>query len=242
MKRLIVTADDAGSSAAVNEAAREARSRGVVTVAGFNALGAALDEAAAWAKSDPGMGAGVHLDLERFFHADPARPSQQWDYRDPRIPVPEILEEMESQVRSLVARGLFLRHLSSRHHLHLRPELFPLACDVAKKFRIPVVRFFSHYYDLYPGVNSGWLHRVWTERGLAAAPYFIQGWYWGNVDEDFSVAELACRPSMEDEAGRRDLAACVDFRLREYLRYENVQLATFDDFLASRPAPGGGPA
>lgn len=231
MKRLIVSADDAGSSPAVNRALREARAGGVVTCANFTATGAALEEACAWAREDPSLGAGAHLDLDSFFHPEPARSSHLWEYRDPRVPVPDIEREMDRQLERLLDLGLPLRQVSSRHHLHLRPELFPLVCDAARKFRIPAVRFFPAWAGAYPGADLGWLAEVLRERHLAAVPYFIGGWYWGNVDEPFQTAELACRPSVDDEAGLRDLAACLDPGLREHLRRGRVRLISFGDFL-----------
>jgi hypothetical protein len=235
VKKLIVTADDAGWSWTVNSGIQEARSQGIVTAVGLVPTGTAFQDAVDWVKSDPALGAGLHLDLERFFKVELAQPSPLWEFRDPRILAPEILGEMERQVRSLLAAGLRVRHISSRHHLHLRPELLPMVCDTAQKFGIPAVRFFPINDKFYPGVNLSWLRQIPARRGLAVVPYFIDGWYWGNVDERFGVAELSCRPSKEDDAGRRDLEACRSLRLREYLESQRIRLIAFDDFLKEFP-------
>jgi predicted glycoside hydrolase/deacetylase ChbG (UPF0249 family) len=225
-RRLLVTADEAGLSREVNAGIREARERGIVTQASVVATGRAVDEAAAWLRSDPAIGVGAHLDLVRFFQPEP-RPSAQWAFQDPRVPVPAILEEIAAQFRALAERRLSLSFVTSRHHLHLRPELLPLVCDVALAFGVKSLRFWEGALKNYDGKPAGWLRETLALRGLATTPHFIDGWYWGNVDEPFACAELACRPSQADDAGRRDVAACCDPRLREHLASSGIELAAF---------------
>lgn len=230
-RQLIVTADDVGLTHDVNRAAREARDGGVVTQVSVTAAGRALEEAAAWIRSDPGLGVGVHLDLSRFFRFDPGRTSAVWPFQDPRIPVPAILDETAAQIKTLADRKFQLSFLTSRHQLHLRPEILPLVCDVALAYGIRAVRFSSPYLKGYKGDPSAWLREMLERRGVSTAPHYIDGWYWGNVDEAFARAELACRPSHADDAGRRDLAACCDPRLREHLRRQNMELVAIKDIL-----------
>lgn len=237
MKKLAVTADDVGLAHDVNRAAREARERGVLTQVSLAARGRSLDEAAAWVRSDPGLGAGVHLDLTTFFSTDQGRSSALWPFQDPRVPVPAILEEIAAQIKVLADKKLALTFVSGRHHLHLRPEILPLVCDVALAFGIRGIRFSDAYAKIYEGKSPAWLREMLERRGLIACPHFIEGWYWGNVDEPFAWAELACRPSHADEAGRRDLAACCDPRLREHLSTHGVEPAVYKDLAAEKNRP-----
>jgi hypothetical protein len=230
-----VTADDVGQSHDVNRAAREARERGVLTHASLSPGGRALDEAVAWVRSDPALGAGVHLDLFRFFRAEHGRSSALWAFQDPRVPVPAVLEEIAAQMKALADRNVPLSFVSSRAHLHLRPEILPLVCDVAPAFGIRAVRFSDAYAKTYEGKSPDRLRAMLQRRGFAACPHFIDGWYWGNVDEPFAWAELACRPSHADEGGRRDLSACCDARLREHLRRQGVEPASYKELAAEKP-------
>jgi predicted glycoside hydrolase/deacetylase ChbG (UPF0249 family) len=236
LKKLIVTADDVGRTPGSVAAAREAR-EGLLTCAALCPTGEAFDEAAAWARTDPGLGVGVHFDLDRFFRIDLSRPSVDWDYADPRVPLPALRRALREQAARVAAAGLKPAQVSSRHHLHLRPELLPLVCDAAREAGIPLVRFFAPYYPKSLAAHAKRLLDLLSSRGLKHVPYFIDGWYWGNVDEPFEAAELACAPSHDDERGRAALASCRDFRLREYLRFETIHPTAPADFLRGGQPP-----
>src|SRR5215467_7429130 len=63
MKNLIVNADDLGWTEGVNRGILEAFHRGIVTSTSLLANGAAFAEGVRAAKSAPGLGVGVHLNL-----------------------------------------------------------------------------------------------------------------------------------------------------------------------------------
>ena len=63
MKRLIVTADDFGAAAQVNEAVARAHQDGILTAASLMVTGAAAHDAVARAKTMPRLRVGLHLVL-----------------------------------------------------------------------------------------------------------------------------------------------------------------------------------
>lgn len=249
MKKLIVTADNAGFSSDVNKGIQEAYDKGIVTCVSLLPTGRAFKEAVEWVRLERAKGkkkagfscaslsVGIHLDLDKFFRSEKGHSPQAWHYQDPQIPVPDIIQEMESQIRHVISTGLPIRQLSSLHHLHLRPELFSLACEAAQKFHIRMVRLGSAttYKNVYKKEAAQHIEAMLTKKlgqnRLVFAPHFIDGWYHGNVDEKYTVAELACTPSAAGEAGNKDLESCCHYRTREYLRWENIDLITFDDLI-----------
>jgi len=59
-------------------------------------------------------------------------------------------------------------------------------------------------------------------------PHFINGWYWGNIDEEFETAELITHPGYGQEWREKELAVCCDSNLKAYLEEKNIQLISFD--------------
>ena len=62
-RQLIVNADDFGLSPGVNRGTVRAHEHGVVTSASLMVRGAAVAEAAAYARANPRLSVGLHLDL-----------------------------------------------------------------------------------------------------------------------------------------------------------------------------------
>src|SRR3954454_4120374 len=74
MKQLIVTADDFGREAAVNEAVEEAHRNGILSTASLMVAGPAAADAVARARRLPGLRVGLHLVL---IEAWPMLPPEQ---------------------------------------------------------------------------------------------------------------------------------------------------------------------
>ena len=62
-RRLIVTADDFGRSASINQAVEQAHRDGVLTCASLMVNGVCFDQAVQIAKRNPNLGVGLHLTL-----------------------------------------------------------------------------------------------------------------------------------------------------------------------------------
>ncbi|MGH7990593.1 MAG: ChbG/HpnK family deacetylase, partial [Limisphaerales bacterium] len=63
VRRLIVNADDFGSSSSVNEAVIRAHRDGILTTASLMVNENGFDEAVKFAKENPKLGVGLHLTL-----------------------------------------------------------------------------------------------------------------------------------------------------------------------------------
>ncbi|MEJ2357904.1 MAG: hopanoid biosynthesis-associated protein HpnK [Deinococcales bacterium] len=139
---LIVTADDFGSSEAVNRAVAEAHARGILTSASLMVTGAAFAEAVALARSHPRLSIGLHLVLVQGRAAappgrvphlasaagrlpdDPVRLGLRLAF-DPRLRQ-EVTVEIEAQLARFAATGLPLSHVDGHLNFHMHPAVFPL--------------------------------------------------------------------------------------------------------------------
>lgn len=155
VKRLVVTADDFGSSAEVNEAVGRAHRDGILTAASLMVGGVAAAEAVATARRQ-GLAVGLHLTLvdgrpvlapERVpdlvdahgrFRSAPAvlgvRLAASRRVRD------QVRAECAAQVEAFVATGLAIDHLDAHHHLHVHPFVLEVVLALARRHRIPAVR------------------------------------------------------------------------------------------------------
>ncbi len=166
--QVVFTADDFGSSAAVNAAVVLARQEGVLTSASLEVTGPAVDEAVALARELPGLAVGLHLvvvqgrpalppeeiphlvDRSGNFPADPFLVGLRysWDQAARR----EVAREVTAQFERFAATGLPLSHVDGHLHMHLHPALLDLVLSLAQRYgargiRIPrdQVRFALSY-------------------------------------------------------------------------------------------------
>lgn len=231
MKRLIVNADDFGYNIKVNQGIIEAHRNGIVTSTSLMTTKEAFDDAVRLLKENPRLSAGVHLDLDEFFDVD-----QRQGIIRSRVTTPKLLADVEVEIRRQIDKiksvGVVPDHISSHHQVHLIEDVFPLTVKIAKEYGIGSVRIVRKFYsdpDKYFKMRE-----LLRENGLASAEYFIEGWYWGNVDENFSVAELVTHPGYGELWREYELCACCDSKLKNYLREKNIQLITYTDLIQSK--------
>jgi hopanoid biosynthesis associated protein HpnK len=139
MKRLVITADDFGASAAVNQAVEQAHRHGVLTAASLMVAGDAADDAVARARAMPGLGVGLHVVL---VDGRPVLPPEQVPalvgddgrFRPNMLgaalrlfAVPsarrQLHAEVEAQCAAFAATGLRLDHVNAHKHFHLHPTI-----------------------------------------------------------------------------------------------------------------------
>jgi hopanoid biosynthesis associated protein HpnK len=159
VKQLIVTADDFGAAAAVNEAVEEAHLRGVLTAASLMVGAPAAADAAARARRTPSLRVGLHLVLvegvplsdpaaipdlvgpDGLFRTDMARLGAAIFFR------PAVRRQLEAEVTAqfaaYAATGLPLDHVNTHKHFHLHPTILSAIlrigpCFGAKALRAPV--------------------------------------------------------------------------------------------------------
>ena len=150
-RQLITTADDFGASLEVNAAVIQAHREGVLNFASLMVDAPAAAEAAAAARSCPGLGVGVHLVL---CEEDPAA----WGLRlvgdgQARGRVEAL---MCGQVERFLALGLVPTHLDSHFNAHVHPAVFPAVLRLARRFAIPRIRWPAG--ELGPSLAYAWTH------------------------------------------------------------------------------------
>jgi len=156
-KRIIINADDFGLCDGVNNAVAQAHTNGVLTSATIMANMPAADEAVKMAKQLPNLGVGVHLNL---FEGRPLSKDGCIDcllnaeggfaFSPPKLSLLSIARrkirnairtELAAQIQWVIDNGLKPTHLDSHKHIHSFPTIFPIVCDLAKRFEIAAIRF-----------------------------------------------------------------------------------------------------
>lgn len=156
MKRLIVTADDFGASAEINEAVLRAHSEGILTSASLMVNEPASGEAAAMAKQAPTLAVGLHLALSLSRAALP--PDQipdlvdaqgnlsdnstkaGWKYYFSKRVQAQLEKEIRAQIEKFLATGLPLDHVDGHQHIHMHPKVFRMLVGMAEEYRVPGIR------------------------------------------------------------------------------------------------------
>jgi chitin disaccharide deacetylase len=142
-KQLVVNADDFGFTPDVNEGIVEAHRRGILTAATLMANGSAFEDAVRLARETPTLDIGCHLVLigGNSLAGGRALPAS----------VPQLLaalmrrdlavyDELEAQVRRILAAGLTPSHLDTHKHTHLAPPVLDAVARLGERFGIRWVR------------------------------------------------------------------------------------------------------
>jgi len=138
-RRLIVTADDFGRSASINQAIERAHQQGILTCASLLVAGEAFDEAVRIARANPRLGVGLHLtllrgqsclpktavpdlvDAQQQFSRNPVRTGFRYFFR--RRLHPQVAAEVAAQFERFQATGLPLDHVNGHLNIHLHPTV-----------------------------------------------------------------------------------------------------------------------
>jgi len=171
VKNLIVNADDLGWTAGVNRGILQAFHRGIVTSTSLLANGAAFTEAVRAAKSAPGLGVGVHLNLSDGAPvADRESVTSLLNDAGHFAGGPEklllkrargglVLEEVEvewgAQIQRVRDAGIRPTHLDGHKHVHMLPGLFEIALRLAKRHGIEAIRVSLETSGLRAALSSG---------------------------------------------------------------------------------------
>jgi len=169
VRKLIMTADDFGASAAVNAAVLRAHREGVLTSASLMVTGDAAGEAVALARATPSLAIGLHVALADARSALPAsevphlagvdgklerHPARAWlRLATSAAARREAAREVETQFERFAATGLALAHVDGHHHLHLHPAVFPLVARLASRFGARGIRLPWEGLRSFPGAS-----------------------------------------------------------------------------------------
>jgi len=176
VKNLIVNADDLGWTDGVNRGIREAFHHGIVTSTSLLANGAAFAGGVEAARSAPGLGVGVHLNLsdgppvadretvtsllndDGKFAGGPESLLLRRARRGLRLA--EVESEWDAQIQKVRDAGLAPTHLDGHKHVHMLPGLFEIALKLAKRHDIGAIRVSLEASSLRAALSSGKKHHA----------------------------------------------------------------------------------
>jgi hopanoid biosynthesis associated protein HpnK len=171
VKNLIVNADDLGWTEGVNRGIAEAHRNGIVTSTSLLANGAAFVLAVEMARTTPGLGVGVHLNLsdgtpvaapelvttlvnnDGVFDGGPESLLLRMARR--ALVATEVEEEWDAQIRKVRDVGIAPTHLDGHKHVHMLPGLFEIALRLAKRHGIGAIRVSHEESSLRTALASG---------------------------------------------------------------------------------------
>lgn len=171
MKNLIVSADDLGWTDGVNRGIVEAFHHGIVTSTSLLANGAAFAGGVEAARSAPGLGVGVHLNLSdgppvaggetvtSLLNDDGefAGGPESLLLRRVRggLSLAEVENEWDAQIQKVRDAGITPTHLDGHKHVHMLPGLFEIALKLAKRHTIGAIRVSLEASSLRAALSSG---------------------------------------------------------------------------------------
>ena len=171
MKNLIVIADDLGWTEGVNRGILEAFHHGIVTSTSLLANGAAFAGGVQAARSAPGLGVGVHLNLSdgppvadretvtTLLNNDGefAGGPESLLLRRARggLSMAEVENEWDAQIEKVRDAGVAPTHLDSHKHVHMLPGLFEAALRLAKRHDIGAIRVALEASSLRTALSTG---------------------------------------------------------------------------------------
>jgi hopanoid biosynthesis associated protein HpnK len=171
VKNLIVNADDLGWTEGVNRGIVEAFHHGIVTSASLLANGAAFAGGVKAARSAPGLGVGVHLNLsdgppvadaeavmsllndDGEFAGGPESLLLKRARRG--LALQEVEQEWDAQIQKVRDTGIQPTHVDGHKHVHMLPGLFEIALRLTKKHGIGAIRVSLEASSLRAALSSG---------------------------------------------------------------------------------------
>lgn len=156
LKRLIVTADDFGRSAAANEAVEDAFRNGILTAASLMVGADAAEDAVVRARQLDDLGVGLHIvvvcgravlpaeeipdlvDSSGMFDTNLVRAGFRYFF------LPNVRRQLAREIRAqfdvFQKTGLPLDHVNAHNHMHLHPTVLSLILDAGRAFGLRAMR------------------------------------------------------------------------------------------------------
>ncbi|MCL2798832.1 MAG: ChbG/HpnK family deacetylase [Endomicrobia bacterium] len=223
VKRLIVNADDFGYTKDINKGIIYAHKNGIVKNTTVLTDREAFEDAVFLSKENPGLKTGLHIDLDEFLEIK--RPGGIITGFKIKPTAQQIMDKINIQLDKFLNAGLKLSHIDSHHHAHLLPEVLPIVMQKAKELGVPV-RFCPGFYKDTETIKK---IKCMLNSESIKYPHFINGWYWGNIDEKYDTAELMVHPEFNDPWRESETANCCNPNLIQYLKEQNIEIISFEE-------------
>jgi predicted glycoside hydrolase/deacetylase ChbG (UPF0249 family) len=239
---LVVNADDFGHTKGVNAGVIKAHEQGIVTSASLMVRWPAAAEAAAYARSNPSLGIGLHVDLGEWVPRNGGW-ELAWevvplaDFEDFEIVNAAVREQLDL-FRELI--GADPTHVDSHQHIHVKVEppigvvfgRLARELGVPLRHRAPGVRYCG---DLYGQTQGG--QPVNEAISVENLVHILE-------DLEPGVTELACHPGEGDDLDslyraerERELEVLCDPRVREVIERERISLRSFAELARADARP-----
>jgi predicted glycoside hydrolase/deacetylase ChbG (UPF0249 family) len=175
MRLLIVNGDDFGLARGVNEGIIEAHTKGILTSTSLMVLAPAAGEAAALARSHPGLSVGLHFVEDGSADLDDSRQLEA-----------AFTRQLE-RFRELV--GSDPTHVDSHHHVHVEGERLSRFRKLVEPLDVPLRRAGKVAY--VGGFWAQWVPGV-TELRYVSREFLLE-----LIDDEAGegFTELACHPA-----------------------------------------------
>ncbi|MDR8401112.1 hopanoid biosynthesis-associated protein HpnK [Paraburkholderia sp. USG1] len=228
---LIVTADDFGLHARVNEAVERAHREGVLSAASLMVGAPAAADAVTRARALPQLGVGLHLVLA---DGDATAPRERvaalvdehgrfgsnmvWDgarfFCLPHVRK-QLACEIRAQFEAFAKTGLTLDHVNTHKHFHLHPTVLGLILEIGREYGMKAMRLpFEANAPLW---LRPWIAQVKARldrAGIAHNDYAVgiadsgrmdeAAWLAALADLPHGVGEIYCHPAVAGERALSD--------------------------------------
>jgi predicted glycoside hydrolase/deacetylase ChbG (UPF0249 family) len=221
-RTLVVNADDFGASEGVNQGVVQAHVHGVVTSTSLMVTGNAAEHAARLAGEHPGLGVGLHWDLDEENLSDPVA------LEDTRAVRRELARQLEAFERLMNRPPT---HVDSHHHVHHRDEIAPIARELVSALGVPLrgegpVQYVGGFYGQWEWRVTDLEHigpefLIWILRNEVDEGWTEIGCHPGFVTDDFTSVYLAEREV--------EVATLTDPSVQAEIEALGIRLASYAD-------------
>ena len=227
-KYAIVNADDFGQSSGVNRGVIEAYERGILTSASLMVRWPSATGAADYARSKPGLGVGLHLDLGEWAYLDNdwVRLYQVVNETDERAVSTEVAFQIEA-FKCLVGRCP--THLDSHQHIHRKEPVRSVVLDAAMRLGVPVREHSVPFCGRFYGQDEhGVSHPEWVGVDNLIGILATLG---------PGITEISCHPAAAEDLDTMyrserlmELTTLCDPRVRRAVDEMGIELKSFADW------------
>ena len=233
-RKLIVNADDFGQSKGINQGIIQAYEKGILTSASLMVRYPAASEAAAYAKSNPSLGVGLHVDLGEWAYNNHGwTPIYQVVTLDDKEELKkEVIRQFETFYELMDRKPT---HIDSHQHVHLRESIRPVFIKIAQRLNVTLRRcstVVKYCGDFYGQCDDG------SPYHQAISVDSLQNII-SNLQEGYT--EVACHPGLDNDVETMygveraiEVETLCDGRIKESISKENIELCSFENILLSK--------